>query len=573
MAGKKRPPVTIRRYLGLKISLFIAPIILALFFSNMLAIHTITDRVKALNYNTLSLYMENMEQRLEDVDRRLYNLLVLDSQVDALKFSRDWNHMNINASALARSLNEDLAAYSTAEGMFVYSDRWDTCVNAKKAYVYYVDQEELKDKIRSANETTDYDTAAYTKDHWHPDQVSGTELMVSDISDRDLRIGAYLSVDSWLGPLREKTAGQFDCVYLEDAAGTAWGGTPPEDLTGYLEIRVPDSYGAFTLVGLVRRSTMLVGLARWQRVTMAVAVVLAFLLVGFVLFYLQGAVASPVGELTRAMQRVRDGDLDVRVEPRGQFREFHVMGECFNEMVSQINHLKISVYEEQIQKQKAELHFLQLRSGPHYYLNSLNVLYSLAMKQDLPLLKKMILILSRQSRYMLKSADTLVTMREELAHVSDYVQIQKERLPYPVEFTVEADPDLMEVLLPPLLIQTFVENSFKYGISTDRILRIRVQISSCRRGERDWARLVIADEGQGFPEKTLEILRRGETVVDDLGAEHYGIENIRQRLELTYHRTIDFELSNPPEGGARTEIWIPVRPEQEESHEIADRGR
>lgn len=572
MNRKTQRPVSIRTYLSRKLLFFIVPIILSLVISNMLAIHTVTERVTELNYNMLSLYMENMEERLADVDLKLYNLLVLDDSVSALEHSPSRDRLALNVSALARRLSENLAAYSTIEGIFVYNRRWDVSVNAKNTAAYFLDQQQMKEMLREAQDAVDYGESRYTRRQWYPVRVGGVELLLCDVSDQEIRTGAYVSVDAWMRQLEERTQGQFDCLYLEDASGQAWGAQPPENPSKYLAIRVPNQSGSYTLVGLVRRDTLLLELTGWQGVVLFAAVLMALLLLSFVLRYLRRAVAEPVQEFTAGMQRVRDGDLSVRLEPRGRFLEFRVMGECFNEMVAQIQHLKISVYEEQLKKQKAELRFLQLQSGPHYYLNSLNVLYSLALKPDIPLLKKMILILSRQSRYMLKSADTLVSLDDELAHVADYVLVQKERLPYPVEYTQQHDPSLGETLIPPLLLHTFVENSFKYGVSGDRVLRIWITVTSapCAEGQR--LRLVVEDAGGGFPPERLETLRRGETVIDELGNEHYGIENIRQRLELIYGRRAELELSNRPEGGAKMEALIPVEPRKERPYEADDRG-
>ena len=571
MVHKQHRHISIRVNLILQILLFIAPIILALFVSNMLAIHIITQRVMDLNFNTLTLYMENMEDRLQDVDRAMYNLMVLDPNVEELERSTDRNRARLCVTALNRTLYEDLVTYSTIEGIFVYVDQWDICANAKTTYQFYLDQEEFKSYVRQMHQSIDYSTSIYSHNEWHLARINGTEVLLGDISTHNVHIGAYISANAYLRELRAHTRNQFDYLYFEDAGGESWGVQRPENMEDYLEIRVPDGNGMYTLVGLVRRDAVLVGLARWQRVIMVAAVILAVLLVAIVLEHLQRAVIHPVGEFTRAMQKVRDGDLTVRLEPRGRFQEFYVMGECFNEMVAEIDHLKISVYEEQLKKQKAELHFLQLQSSPHYYLNSLNVLYSLAIQQDLPLLKKMILILSKQSRYMLKSADAKVCLRDELDHVQDYVMIQKERLPYPVKFKLDVDESLLEALLPPLLIQTFVENSFKYGISPDRILRITVSVARTLWQGSGALRIVVCDEGRGISDEVLETLRKGDAVIDSMGNEHYGIENIKQRLELVYGQRISLTISNRETGGAWTEILVPLE-EGEELHEADDCG-
>lgn len=140
-----------------------------------------------------------------------------------------------------------------------------------------------------------------------------------------------------------------------------------------------------------------------------------------------------------------------------------------------------------------------------------------------------------------------------------------------MEFKLDADESAMDALFPPLLIQTFVENSFKYGISSDRVLRITVSVVRTAWREGEAMRIVVCDEGRGFSDEVLKALRKGDTVIDSLGNEHYGIENIKQRLELVYGQRISLTISNRETGGAWTEILVPleggVNP-----HEVGNRG-
>lgn len=568
---KSRRPVSIRTDFVLQILLFTAPIVLLLFVSNVLAIHTITEKVMASNQSALNLYMGGMEDRLDDVDRCLYNLLVLDTDVEALVQSQHPNQAGLTITALNRTLYEDLMTYSVVEGIFVYVERWDVCVNAKTSYDYYLDQNRFKDYVREVHLNTDYSDSYYARSRWHLAEVTGVPFLMGDVSTADAHIGAYVSVDACLRQLREGTGEQFEYLYFETADGQVLGEAPPEDVSDYLVVRAQDRNEMYTLVGLMHRDTALAGLPRWQTVTTVVAIILSLLLVAFMLKYLQRTIVHPVGAFTQAMQQVEQGDLSARLEEPERFLEFTVMGECFNSMVVQIEHLKISVYEEQLDTQKAQLRFLQLQSSPHFYLNSLNVLYSLAMKQDLDLLKRMVLALSRYSRYMLKSADTRVLLQDELDHVGNYVALQKERLPYPVEYTASADPSLLETEVPPLLIQTFVENSFKYGIHEGGTLRIDVEVAQAQWRDGAALRLSVRDWGGGFPEAVLEVLKKGDAVTDDLGNEHYGIENIRQRLGLIYGDRVMFSLSNHAGGGAQAEIVVPLLWE-EDVREAIDRG-
>ena len=556
--SKKQQGISIRSHLIMKILLFIVPIITVLFISNILAIHIITVRVKELNYNTLYLYMENMEERLNDVDRCLYNLLVNEKAVQHLDESEDEDRRNLNVISVNQLLKEDLTAYSILEGIFIYAAKWDLCVNVKNTNEIYLDQNIFRKYVRDIHGAINYSESPYSHMRWHLTQIGDTIFLTGDVSASKIHIGAYMSAESYLRTLHDRMENQYDYLCLRDSQYAVWDSSPPENRNDYLEICVEDYYGQYELIGLVRKRNMLDSFMQLQGIVLVCTSGITIMLIIFLLNYMRKVIINPVEEVARAMQKVREGDLTVRLKQKREYWEFYEMGECFNGMVAQIEGLKISVYEEQLKKQKAQLNFLQLQSSPHYLLNSLNVLYGLAQKKDWEMLKKMILILSGYSRYMLKGSCSEVSLVEELEHVRQYVLMQRERVAYPIEYQEIMDTGLPHVLIPPLLIHTFVENSFKYGISQDRVMRICVEVKQEKREDIQGVKIVISDEGVGFAKDVLEALQEGKPIIDDWGNEHYGIENIMQRVELIYGQQIGIALSNRQNGGAQAEIFIPA---------------
>lgn len=554
---KEQRSISIRFHLIFQILLFIVPVITMLFISNIIAIHMITERVKELNYNTLYLYVENMEERLNDVDRMLYNLLVNDKNVQMLNESEDADRRSLNVISVNQILKEELTTYSILNGMFVYGARWDLCMNVKNANEIYLDQGVFREYVRELHNSINYSESGYSHMRWHLARIGDRVFLTGDVSASQIHIGAYMSADAYLRTLHNRMDDQFAYLCLRDSEWEVWDSQPAGDRKDYFEIRVPDRYGQYELIGLVKKGTILNGLVRLQNMVLVCTIGIAILLVIFLLSYIRKRIIKPVEEVTRAMQRVREGDLSVRLKQRRKYWEFYEMGECFNEMAEQIEGLKISVYEEQLKKQKAQLNFLQLQSGPHYFLNSLSVLYGLAQKKDWELLKKMILTLSGYSRYMLKGSGSEVSLSDELEHVRQYIEMQRERVAYQVEYWEILEDDLPEILLPPLIIHTFVENAFKYGISRDHVMRIHVEAARKERKDVQGVEIAVYDEGVGFSDKVLEELREGKPIIDDWGNEHYGIENILQRVELIYGQRIRITLSNRKDGGAKAEIFIP----------------
>lgn len=114
------------------------------------------------------------------------------------------------------------------------------------------------------------------------------------------------------------------------------------------------------------------------------------------------------------------------------------------------------------EKQQAELRSLKAQVNPHFLFNTLNTIYANALKKD-EKTPELILKLSNSFRYLLHEGQKeKVSLKEEIAHLKDYIELQEERLSnkIDVQWSAEIDDDAQEI--SPLLLISFVENAFKY---------------------------------------------------------------------------------------------------------------
>lgn len=135
------------------------------------------------------------------------------------------------------------------------------------------------------------------------------------------------------------------------------------------------------------------------------------------------------------------------------------------------------ILRSQADKARAELAFLRAQINPHFLFNTLSNLYALAtLKSDET--APGILKLSNLMRYLVEeSAADSVPLTRETDFIRNYIELQKIRLSTKttVDFTVrEVEP---EVVIAPMILITFVENAFKYGISASRETLIRIDLS------------------------------------------------------------------------------------------------
>ncbi len=281
--------------------------------------------------------------------------------------------------------------------------------------------------------------------------------------------------------------------------------------------------------------------------------VAAVIALPILLLALQHWVLGPVAQLNRAIETVESGDLDYRIPEREQGTEFNRINRSFNHMMDQVEELKISVYEEQLQAQKIKMGFLAQQIKPHFILNTLNILYSYE-REEFPLIQKMILYLSRYFRYVVNAHQDFVTLGKEMEHLRNYFAIQKLRFVQTFEAAVEYDEELYDCLVPPLLLQSFAENAIKHALIPDTIVQIRV---SAEKTEAGRLLLRVTDTGSGIPDEVLERIEQFRTDHRFRGDLGVGIQNAIDRVELLYSGTGSVELSRRPEGGTAVEIELP----------------
>lgn len=173
--------------------------------------------------------------------------------------------------------------------------------------------------------------------------------------------------------------------------------------------------------------------------------------------------------------------------------------------------------EMENEKLNSELRFLKEQINPHFLFNTLNSLYYLATIQS-PHTPEVIVKLSRMMRYMLYDSNRAkVTLQQEIDYMQNFIELEKMRIGRAVPITFDTHGPLSSIFIVPLILNTFVENSFKHGLNnpdSDGFIRIRIHA--------DPARLTFTAENSksGNPD------RKEKSGI--------GLQNVRRRLELSY---------------------------------------
>jgi len=167
-------------------------------------------------------------------------------------------------------------------------------------------------------------------------------------------------------------------------------------------------------------------------------------------------------------------------------------------------------------KANAELSFLKAQINPHFLFNTLNNIYSLAITKNEHTAES-ILKLSNIMRYVTDDVtEDYVSLESEIDCLRDYIDLQKLRLgkKMTVEFLVEGNP--VGKRIAPLILMNFIENVFKYGISSHEPSTIQIRLS-------------VQDNNISFFCRNKLFYTKPST--SRVGI---GIQNTRQRLQRLY---------------------------------------
>lgn len=185
--------------------------------------------------------------------------------------------------------------------------------------------------------------------------------------------------------------------------------------------------------------------------------------------------------------------------------------------------------EMEHEKLNTELSLLKSQINPHFFFNTLNNIYSLAIvKSDET--ASSILKLSSIMRYVLTETEQkYVPLANEIEFLQNYINLQSVRLTDKVKLTVDVQGEIDGKQVAPLLFIPFVENAFKYGVSTVDASEIIIRLST----EADSVHLFVQNS----------IVKGAKQSTVNTGI---GIANVRRRLELLYPGKHTLKMDEKP---------------------------
>lgn len=280
---------------------------------------------------------------------------------------------------------------------------------------------------------------------------------------------------------------------------------------------------------------------------------LLLLLVIILSYYIPRSITMPITRISRVTDQVAKGNLSVRAAAESG-AEARMLSDSLNAMIDKINELLDQVTTEQIRLRKAEFELLQAQINPHFLYNTLDTIVWLAEAGDQKRVVSMVGNLSDFFRTSLNQGKDIISIREELAHVRSYLEIQQVRYQDILRYEITVPEDLYEYKIPKITIQPLVENALYHGIKNKRG-QGTITITG-ERSENGFV-LYVRDNGIGMTQERLNEVRAGIQKLSYTGKEIYGLYNVNERSRLNFGETYGISIESTYGEGTCVSISLP----------------
>lgn len=290
-----------------------------------------------------------------------------------------------------------------------------------------------------------------------------------------------------------------------------------------------------------------------------------------------GRITNPIHQLSSAAKKIAEGDLDtsLALDYQDYGDEIDELSHSFNKMAINIRELVRSLeeasklekdlHEKELEKEsalsalrEAQLTSLQTQIKPHFLFNTLNTIRRQAELEDAEQTVELIRSLAQLFRFNLVSHQQKIILEQELLAVKEYMFLQQKRFGEErIRYLFKCKIDCSKILIPPLVIQTFVENAMKHGLEPKieggfLLLDIKQKENNCI--------IRIFDSGCGIKKDIVEKINEYNTVTinPQEGAVHgIGLKNIFTRMKLLYGDKFFIKLYSKLNQGTFVKIVFP----------------
>lgn len=296
-----------------------------------------------------------------------------------------------------------------------------------------------------------------------------------------------------------------------------------------------------------------------SRLFIIFVVVLILSIMAAINYYISSKITNPIHQLEESVRELEEGKLDTEVAIGGSYEIQH-LGRSITNMAKQIQVLMQDIVTEHESKRKSEFDTLQSQINPHFLYNTLDIIVWMIENEKKSEAVKVVTALARFFRISLSKGKSIITVRDELEHVRNYLMIQHMRFKNKFSYTIEADEAVMELASLKLMLQPLVENAIYHGMEFmdgDG----EIQVRACLKDEE--LHFLIRDNGLGMTEEQVKALFTDTAHVPSGRGSGIGVRNVNERIKLYFGEDYGLQIVSEPDEGTQIRICLPAIPYQD----------
>ena len=519
----------------------IISILLLILPANFIIISTTQNYRLAVKNQTLSscevilnLYMGQIDKEMYSIDTYSNNLLN-DANFIRMSEQRGNSKYILAKNSLYLDFNENIYFHYLPVGYFIYTPNLDDITMAVSA---------AKNAMRDT--MSGYLKNTQTCDRflrWSVAEIEGSKYLLHVYKLDGLYYGGFIFLDDLVDNILNELDYSYKEVGIDD--------TDPQIGRSNLSITVKSQSKELYLKLVISEKEIFKKLPLPKRILLVLAFV-SLMIIPILYFLLQHMLIRPLKHIDKALRKLENGEKDYRIGKHNYALEFLHINKSFNDMADQIEKLKIENLEQELLKNRMELHNLQLQIRPHFLLNTFNTMFNMAQIKDYTGIQKMTIYLSQYFRYLFRNGNMVQKLRNELSVVKAYIEVAELRYDNCLITNYEIEEETLDVELPPLIVHNFVENIIKHAVKVDKVLHISIKSETTP----EWVTIMIEDDGPGIEPSILECIRSGKPVEKDDGS-HIGIWNSKYRLKTFCSMEADIEIFSEVGKGTKVVIKLP----------------
>lgn len=272
--------------------------------------------------------------------------------------------------------------------------------------------------------------------------------------------------------------------------------------------------------------------------------------------YISSRITNPIKELEKSVGVLEEGNLEAPIYMGGSYEIQH-LGKSISNMAAQIRLLMKDIVSEHEAKRKQEFDTLQSQINPHFLYNTLDIIVWMIENEQKAEAVKAVTALARFFRISLSKGKSIITVRDELEHVRNYLMIQHMRFKNKFSYEIQAEEEVLELSSLKLMLQPLVENAIYHGMEFmdgdgEIILRAWKE-----EGELYFE---VSDNGLGMTEEQVERLFSTSTHVASKRGSGIGVKNVNERIKLYFGEQYGLTIDSEPDEGTRVRIHLPAVP-------------